>query len=299
MKTMRSSYDLNREDILEIIELAKKCEAGKGRELKDKILGILTFRESLRTTAALKHAILKAGGNYIDLDASYVKQGEEDLDDTVRAVADLVDILAIRTPMTVPINNVKSKIPIINCMCGDEHTLGALWFLYSTIKRVKKKPEEIKVGIYGQTRYSQPTIALYRIWSKLGVTFYEDSVAEEIGASQKIMDEIRASGGKIEKKPRDSFIHDVDMMWIAEGRPGEGADKSVLKKFMERYEPVDKKIFDKSNKNCCWFCDEPRALPDGRLAMLKELDNEPRVLNEIMMKESIYVNRGVIEWMLK
>ncbi|MBN2478312.1 hypothetical protein JXB01_03415 [Candidatus Micrarchaeota archaeon] len=295
MKTMRSSFDLKKEDILWILKRAREVEGGEGKSLEGKILGVLTYRPSLRTTAALEHSMLKAKGDYIVLDASYLKAGEEDLEDTVRAVADLVDMLALRTPMTVDIKKLKSSLPIINCMCGDEHTIGALWFFYSLMKRGKEL-EGMKIGAYGQVRYSQPTIALYRVGAKLGMHFYEDSVVDEIGAVEELQKQVIASGGSWERKPRNDFIKEVDMMWISEGRPGEGADKSVLESYMNNYQVVTPEIFNQAGENCFWYCDEPRALPDGRLSMVKELDTHPKLLNEAMMKESIFVTRAVFEW---
>jgi hypothetical protein len=298
MKTMRSSRDLKKEDILWIMERTKEIEAGKGKSLNSKILGIMTFRPSLRTTASLMHSIIKSGGSYIPLDASYITAGEEDLDDSVRAISDLVDILAIRTPMTVEIKDVESRIPIINLMCGDEHTIGALWFFYPLLKRGKSL-EGMKVGIYGQVRYSQPTIAILRMGAKLGMHFYEDSVVDEIGSGEELRAQVKELGGTLEKKPLAEFIGDVDMFWVSEGRPGEGASQEVVKRYLEKYTVITNDIVGRTRDDCYWYVDEPRSLPDGRLASAKETDNHPRLLNEAMMKYSLLVNRAVFEWLLE
>jgi ornithine carbamoyltransferase len=297
MKTMRSSRDLTKGDILHILERTKAYENDRGNSLKGKILGILNFRESLRSTASLKSSILRAGGDYITLDASYVTSGEEKMEDTVRAVSDLVDILAIRTPMTIPIDDLKAEVPIINFMSGDEHTLAVLWFFYSLMK-MGKKLEGMKVGVYGQVRYSQPTIGLYRMGAKLGMHFYEDSVVKEIGASEELQTEIKKLGGNWERKSREEFKDRVDLMWISEGRPGEGASKEVLDKFLKEYRSITKKIMKESNADCCWYFDEPRTLPDGRVTAEKGVDDHPYCLNKPVMKESLAVNMAVFEWIL-
>jgi ornithine carbamoyltransferase len=298
MRTMRSSRDLTKEDIMWILGRTKEIEAGEGKPMEGKILGVLSFRPSLRTTASLMHSIIRAGGSYIPLDASYVTAGEEDLDDTVRAVSDLVDILAIRTPMTVEIKDVKAKIPMINLMCGDEHTIGALWFFYPLLKRGKKL-EGMKVGMYGQVRYSQPTIAILRMGAKLGMHFYEDSVVDEIGSDEKLREEVKGLGGTLEKRPIDEFIGEVDMFWVSEGRPGEGASKEVVDRYLKEYTVITNEIVNKTKEDCYWYVDEPRSLPDGRLASAKETDEHPRLLNEAMMKDSLMVNRAVFEWCLE
>jgi len=297
VKTMRSSRDMTREDILQILDKAKACEEGKGKSLEGKIVGVMSFRPSLRSTAIVMHAAIKSGAGYIPLDARYVTAGEEDMDDTLHALAPLVDILAIRTPMTFEIKDVKSEIPVINLMCGDEHTIGALWFLYPLLKRGKKL-EGMKVGIYGQVRYSQPTIAFCRVAAKLGMHFYEDSVVDEIGSDEKLRNEIKELGGTWEKKPMDEFIGDVDLLWVSEGRPGEGAGEDVVKRFLKEYRIITNEVISKIKDDCYWFVDEPRTLPDGRLVSDKETDNHPRLLNEAMLIESIPVTRAVFEWAL-
>jgi len=295
MKTMRTSRDVTKEDILEIMERSKKVEEGKGKSLKGKILGVLSYRPSLRSTASAIHSMLKADGDYIVLDASYAKSGEEDLDDTMRAIADIVDILVMRTPMTVEIKDMKADLPVLNIMCGDEHTAGALWFFYSLYKRGVKL-EGLKVGVYGQVKYSQPTIALYRMGAKLGMKFYEDSVVDEIGASEEVKKEL---GGNWEKRKIDEYIDEVDFMWISEGRPGEGASEETLRKFLEEYKIITPETMEKSKKECYWYFDEPRTLPDGRLTAVKECDTNKMLLNEPVMKESIVVNRALYEWALE
>jgi hypothetical protein len=294
---MRSSRDMDRQDILHILHRTMEIEEGKGKSLEGKILGIMTFRPSLRTTASLMHSILKAGGSYIPLDASYITAGEEGLEDSVRAVSDLVDILAIRTPMTVEIKDVESRIPLINLMCGDEHTIGALWFFYPLLKRGVKL-EGMKVGIYGQIRYSQPTIAIIRMGAKLGMSFYSDPVTEGIGASDELKGQVKELGGSFEEKPLGDLIGEVDLFWVCEGRPGEGASDEVLDLYLKGYEVITNDTLGRLKEGCHWYVDEPRTLPDGRLATSKETDDHPMLLNEAMLKESTLVNRAVFEWCL-
>ncbi|MBU0590838.1 hypothetical protein KKF81_00495 [Candidatus Micrarchaeota archaeon] len=302
---MRSSKDLTGNDILDILKRTQRYEnsmydsqEGVKNTLNGKILGILTFRESLRSTASLKSSIIRCGGNYITLDSSYVTSGEEEMDDTVRAISDLIDILAIRTPMTIPIDKLEANVPIINFMAGDEHTLATLWFFYSIIKKGIKL-EGMKMGVYGQVRYSQPTIGLYRAGAKLGMTFYEDSVVDEIGCSEELQKEIKELGGHWERKAASEFIDNVDLMWITEGRPGEGADKNVLDSYLKKYRVVTKDTMKKAKPKCCWYFDEPRTLPDGRLTAVKGVDEHPTVLNKVVMKDSLAVNMAVFEWLLE
>jgi hypothetical protein len=89
------------------------------------------------------------------------------------------------------------------------------------------------------------------------------------------------------------------MFWVSEGRPGEGASKEVVDRYLKEYTVITNEIVNKTKEDCYWYVDEPRSLPDGRLASAKETDEHPRLLNEAMMKDSLMVNRAVFEWCLE
>ena len=301
MKTLRSSRDIEAEGILEILNESKKCEQGNYPDLKGKIIGILTLRPSLRSTASFMSSALKSGANYINFDVRYVTAGEETMHDTIQSIDTLVDLLTVRTPMDMEITDLTSKVPILNAMAGDEHTTAAIWILYSMWKRwgfseLKGK----KVGVYGQVKFSQPMISFYRVWSKLGVEFVEDSIEGEFGSDEKLIENIKSSGGTFEKGKLEEFIDKVDFLVVTEGRPGEGADPKLVEVYNGKYKKINRTLIDRLKDGAYWFYVGPRQLTNGELTVEEALDDHPKLIPEgIMMEESLWVNMALYKYFLE
>ncbi|HLC68226.1 MAG TPA: hypothetical protein VJH24_00165 [Candidatus Bilamarchaeaceae archaeon] len=300
MKTLVSVSDLNREDILKILDYANAFETKKREPYgfaKGKILGLVFLQESLRTSASLKSAMLRLGGSWIDFDLSYVKSGDEGLEDSVVAVAPLVDVLGVRGPADIDIRSISKKIktPIMNGMIGMEHSIGALWYAYTLQQRLGKL-EGLKIGMVGMTKYSRPSYAIYRCLSKLGAHFYEDSVIPDVGAPKELVDEITKNGGKYERAKFNGFIGEVDYLFIAEGLPIKGADKNAVEKFNKAYTPFNQNMLGKLRNNAVFAYCMPRSLTDGRLSAEKEVDSDKRNISVEMMEKSVFVNMGILAW---
>lgn len=303
MKTLLSVSDLRKADILKILDYSTKFEKNELESYvfaKHKILGLFFLQESLRTSASLKSAILKLGGGWIDFDLSYVKKGEENLEDSIIAVAPLIDVMAIRGSVDVDIRPItkKIKIPIINAMIGMEHSISAIWKVYVIQKRLGKI-NNLNIGMYGFTGYSPSVLAIYKAFSKLGAKFKEDSVIEEAGAQRGIVEEIEKNGGKFERAKLDDFIEKVDCLFISEGLPVEGADKKIMDTFNKSFKPLNNEMVDKLRQNALFCYIMPRVLTDGRMTVEKEVDRDPRLITYEMMEKSVYVNMGILAWLFE
>src|SRR3989304_2834717 len=218
MRTLASCSQLTKKDILKIFEYSNDFETNSSfpsEFARGKVLGLLFLEESLRTSASLKSAMLKLGGGWIDLDLSYIKGGEEDLIDSIKAIAPLIDVLAVRAGPDINILNISEKIniPIINAMVGMEHSTYALWCAYTIWKRIGKI-EHIKCGMYGLTAYSRPALAVYNAFSKLGAIFYEDSIIEKAGAPEHVIRNIIENGGSFNKAKLKDFVSIIDFLLI-------------------------------------------------------------------------------------
>lgn len=300
MKTLVSVSDLSKDDILSILKYADEFETKKTEPYgfaKGKILGLVFLQESLRTSASLKSAILRLGGGWIDFDLSYVKSGDEDLDDSVMAVAPLVDVLGMRGGPNIDIRPLSKKIttPIMNGMIGMEHSIGALWYMYAVWKKLGKL-DGINVDMYGLTRYSRPAFAFYKAFSKFGVNFTEDSIIDEVGAPKELIDEIEKNGSKFSKGKLGEFIEDSDFLFIPEGLPVKGANEDYVNTFNKGFTPVNNEMLNKLKKESVFGYSMPRALTDGRLVAEKEVDNDPRLITYEAMEKSTYVNMGILRW---
>lgn len=298
MKTIKSSYDLNQEDILDILQKTRKVENGEGKDLDRKILGIFNYNPSIRTSTALAHSIIKSGGNYISIDNYYLKDDVEDLEDTVKDVSNFIDVLAVRTNSNIPINELKPNVPVLNAMCGDEHTLSGIYLSHSILQRTNKVTNEIKIGIYGQTKFSETINALYRIGGKLGFQFFENTVCDGVGSYEiGLENEIYKHGGRL--KVVEELPEDLDFLIISEGSIENKVDEILLRKFLNAYNLVNDEFYDSLKSSPYLLCIEPRSLPDGRLTMTKEMDEHPKMINQKAYQEMIYVNQGIFEWILE
>ena len=302
MKTLVSVSDLSKEDILKIFDYTNKFERNEIEPYgfaKGKVLGLIFLQESLRTSASLKAAIIKLGGGWINFDLSYVKEGEEDLEDSVMAVAPLVDVLAMRGGSDIDIHPLSEKIstPIINSMIGMEHAISGLWITYPLWQRYKKL-ERLKVGVYGLTRYSRPAFALYRALSKFNVEFKEDPIIDSTGAPDYLIDKIQKNGSSFSRCKLEDCIGELDFLFVPEGLPVKGADENAVNEFNKMYKPLNNKMLEGLRKDSVFAYSMPRTLTDGRLVVEKEADSDPRLITYEYMEKSVYVNMGIIAWLL-
>ncbi len=303
MKNLVSVSDLSKEDILRIFDYAAKFEDGKIKPYgfaTGKIMGTVFLQDSLRTSAALKSAMLRLGGSWIDFDLSYIKSGEEDLEDSLMAIAPLVDVIGIRGTSTIDIRPISKKIktPLVNAMIGMEHSIGAIWYAYTILRRLKRI-ENTTIGMYGLTGYSRPSFALYRLLSKLGVNFIEDSIIDKAGAPANIIEEVKKSGGKFSKGKFGEFVKKVDFLFVAEGLPVKGADEDVVNEFNKKYTPLNKQMIRELRKDAIFSYCMPRALTDGRLAAEKNVDDDPRLVSYEVMDRAVYSTMGILAWLFE
>ena len=125
-----SSLDINNEEIIHILELAKHF---KNKEieinLKNKVLGLIFDKSSTRTRVSFQVAMSRLGGTTIDLNpvTSQIGRGES-IKDTARVMSKYCDALAIRTFNQSDLEDYAkwSTKPVINALTDSEHPCQAL-----------------------------------------------------------------------------------------------------------------------------------------------------------------------------
>ncbi len=125
-----SSLDITTEEVLHILELAKRFKNKSLLiDLKDKVLGLIFDKSSTRTRVSFQVAMSKLGGTTIDLNPSTSQIGRgETIKDTSRVLSRYCDVLAIRTfnQSTLEEYAKWSTKPIINALTDLEHPCQAL-----------------------------------------------------------------------------------------------------------------------------------------------------------------------------
>ena len=129
-KNFLSSLDISTEEVLHILDIAKKFK-NKDLEilLKNKVLGLIFDKSSTRTRVSFKVAMSRIGGTSVDLDpkTSQIGRGEP-IKDTARVLSKYCDVLAIRTFNQSDLEEYAkwSSKPVINALTDLEHPSQAL-----------------------------------------------------------------------------------------------------------------------------------------------------------------------------
>ena len=125
-----SSLDLNKNEILHILRLAKVFKNKEQKiYLQNKVLGLVFDKASTRTRVSFQVAMTRLGGTCIDLNPNTSQIGRgEPIKDTARVLSSYCDALAIRTFKHSNLEEYAkwSSIPVINALTDLEHPCQAL-----------------------------------------------------------------------------------------------------------------------------------------------------------------------------
>ena len=125
-----SSLDLSREELINIINIAKNFKIKAiDIEPKNKVLGLIFDKSSTRTRVSFQVAMSRLGGTTIDLNpkTSQIGRGEP-IKDTARVLSRYCDVIAIRTFNHSDLEEYAkwSTKPVINALTDLEHPCQAL-----------------------------------------------------------------------------------------------------------------------------------------------------------------------------
>ena len=129
-KNLLSVLDITKEEIIYLLELAKKFKKKDlNIQFKNKVLGLIFDKSSTRTRVSFQVAMSRLGGITIDLNphTSQIGRGEP-IKDTSRVLSRYCDVLAIRTYKHSDLENYAkwSSKPVINALTDQEHPCQAL-----------------------------------------------------------------------------------------------------------------------------------------------------------------------------
>ena len=155
MKNLISILDLNKKEILDLINLSIKIKKNPNK-FKNKLSGkiLLTFFElpSLRTELSFDSAMFQLGGQIIDYhsESSPWAHGKESIEDVARVVSKYCDLVMIRMKDHDELIKFakNSKIPVINGLTSYEHPCQILSDLM-TIYEKKGKLKGLKLAYFG------------------------------------------------------------------------------------------------------------------------------------------------------
>lgn len=182
MKHLISIDDLTFDEIQRIFYLADYYKSKKySNILEKKLLATFFYEPSTRTRLSFESAAYRLGMNILsvpDAEVSSHSKGES-LEDTVKTVSELSDILILRHHLkgSAALAASVSKIPIINAGDGDgEHPSQALLDLY-TISRQFDDFKNIKVTFFGDVEHARTCNSLIKLLKRYNIQ--TDSYVDE------------------------------------------------------------------------------------------------------------------------
>ena len=175
-RSLVSIEDYTKEEILEIIKLAKSFEENPIRNsLQGKVVATLFFEPSTRTRLSFESAVNKLGGRVIgfsEAGSSSVSKGES-LKDTIQTVSKYADLIVMRHPLegAAKYASEVSDVPIINAGDGaNQHPTQTLLDLYS-IQKTQGTLNNLNVFLVGDLKYGRTVHSLLMAMSYFNPVF--------------------------------------------------------------------------------------------------------------------------------
>lgn len=173
---MISVKDFTREKVIHYIKKADNINFKQPNKIcQGKTLINLFYEPSTRTSCSFHTAMLKLGGNVIEItDNSSAKKGES-LEDTIKTVSNYGDIIVLRHPEKGSSERAAkvSTIPLINAGDGNgEHPTQALLDIYTIYKESKKDilNDKLIVTFIGDIKNSRTIHSLVHLLNLFQVT---------------------------------------------------------------------------------------------------------------------------------
>jgi aspartate carbamoyltransferase catalytic subunit len=239
-KDIISINDLTKEEIIHIIETAKKMDKNGTKELmKGKILGTLFFEPSTRTRLSFESAMKRLGGKtvgFADPSVSSVKKGES-LWDTIKVTEQYCDVIVMRHPYegSARLASEAATIPIINGGDGsNQHPTQTLLDLY-TIKKSQGKLTGLNVAMCGDLKYGRTVHSLAIALSLFGCRLYFIA-PNELQMPEHFLEELKRR--KIRYSLHDKIedvIREVDILYSTRIQKERFADQSEYEKVKNVY----------------------------------------------------------------
>ena len=205
MESIISMNDMRKEEILNILELARKIDETPDDEklkfLYGKIIATLFFEPSTRTKMSFESAAQRLGAQVLQLppvEQSSLKKGES-FRDTIKMVEAYSDLIVVRHPLdgAARLADETSKKAIINAGDGsNQHPSQTLLDLY-TILEEKGSLENLEIAFVGDLKYGRTVHSLVKALTHFNPKIY--FIAPQIlQMPQYLLDELNKNNIKYE-----------------------------------------------------------------------------------------------------
>ncbi|WP_080904551.1 aspartate carbamoyltransferase [Parabacteroides sp. Marseille-P3160] len=176
-KSLVSIDQYSKDDLLRILEYARKFEENPNRRLLEgKVGATLFFEPSTRTRLSFETAINRLGGRVIGFqDASTTSSSKgETLKDTILIVSNYADVIVMRHYLEGAARYAAevTGVPIVNAGDGaNQHPSQTMLDLYS-IQKTQGKLEDLTITMVGDLKYGRTVHSLIVGMSHFNPTFH-------------------------------------------------------------------------------------------------------------------------------
>jgi len=274
-----STAQFDKEGLLEVFEEAKKMEKvlqdGGSNLLSGKILATLFFEPSTRTRFSFESAMNRLGGRVLsnaDMAATSSLKKNESLEDTVKTVSQMADVIAIRHPESHSVEKTSkvSNVPVINAGDGsNQHPTQALLDVY-TIWKEKGSIDGLTVGMIGDLKYGRVPHSQCDLLKHFDVKFVFVA-PDALKMPNEIVEELRSAGKEVvEGENLSELIEEMDVIGMTRVQKERFESEEESLKYEGIY-LLDAKIMDGAKKDAIIVHPLPRV---DEISV--ELDSDPR-----------------------
>jgi len=177
LKSLVSINDYSKDEILRLLELAKRFEEQPNSSLlQGKVIATLFFEPSTRTRLSFETAVNRLGGRIIgfsDASTSSSSKGET-LKDTIKMVSNYADLIVMRHPLEGAARYASevASVPVINAGDGaNQHPTQTLLDLYS-IQKTQGRLDHLHIFMVGDLKYGRTVHSLLMAMSHFSPYFH-------------------------------------------------------------------------------------------------------------------------------
>ncbi len=197
-KSLVSISDISREEIMQLLETARKFEQNPNRRLLEgKVVATLFFEPSTRTRLSFETAVNRLGGRVIGFsDASNTSTSKgETLKDTIKMVSNYADLIVMRHHLegAALYATEVTDVPVINAGDGaHQHPSQTMLDLYS-IYKTQGRLEDLTITLVGDLKYGRTVHSLIMAMRWFNPTF-RFVACDELGMPEEYKTFCRENG---------------------------------------------------------------------------------------------------------
>ena len=292
-----SVSQFNREKLEHIFHVAEDMRSlvqrfGSADLLQGKLLAILFYEPSTRTSSSFNAAMQRLGGRTIAINEvvySSVSKGES-LPDTIRTLESYSDVMVLRHPEAGAAQTAAcyARKPIINAGDGvGEHPTQALLDLF-TIKEELGRVDGLRVAMIGDLKYGRTVHSLTRLLLQYNAAF--DFVAPKtLRMPKEIIQEVQEHGAHYQERTNLTDVIDkADVLYVTRVQK-ERFDDLKQYEAVKDYYVITPEVMQRAKERMALMHPLPRI---GEIGY--DVDDDPRAAYFRQTENGMYIRMALL-----